>query len=84
MRQVYLRGHGPDGRCKDHYSDRILRAWARYTGKWRHERRSVFVYFDNDQKSAAPTDARRFGRDIAAGRALIAVSAFSGHESRGP
>jgi uncharacterized protein YecE (DUF72 family) len=58
-RQVYLRGHGPDGRCKDHYSDRILRAWARYTGKWRRERRSVFVYFDNDQKSAAPTDARR-------------------------
>jgi uncharacterized protein YecE (DUF72 family) len=55
----YLRGHGPDGRCKDHYSDRILRAWARYTGKWRRERRSVFVYFDNDQKSAAPTDARR-------------------------
>jgi uncharacterized protein YecE (DUF72 family) len=26
---------------------------------WRRERRTVFVYFDNDQKSTAPTDARR-------------------------
>jgi uncharacterized protein YecE (DUF72 family) len=32
---------------------------ARHIGKWRRERRTVFVYFDNDQKSAAPTDARR-------------------------
>jgi uncharacterized protein YecE (DUF72 family) len=58
-RHIYLRGHGPDGRYKDHYPDRILRAWARHIGKWRREPRSVFVYFDNDQKSAAPTDARR-------------------------
>ena len=36
-----------------------LRTWARHIRKWRRERRSVFVYFDNDQKSAAPTDARR-------------------------
>jgi len=58
-RHVYLRGHGPEGRYKDHYPDRILRTWARHIGKWRRERRTVFVYFDNDQKSAAPTDARR-------------------------
>ena len=32
---------------------------ARHIAEWRRERRTVFVYFDNDQKSAAPTDARR-------------------------
>jgi len=58
-RHVYLRGHGPEGRYKDHYPDRILRTWARHIAEWRRERRTVFVYFDNDQKSAAPTDARR-------------------------
>jgi len=36
-----------------------LRAWARDIAKWRRQRRTVFVYFDNDQKSAAPADARR-------------------------
>ena len=34
-RHVYLRGHGPDGRYKDHYPDRILRTWARHIVKWR-------------------------------------------------
>ena len=58
-RHVYVRGHGPDGRYKDHYSDKTLRAWARHIVKWRRQRRTVFVYFDNDQKSAAPADARR-------------------------
>jgi len=58
-RHIYLRGHGPDGRYKNHYPDRILRTWARHIAEWRRERRTVFVYFDNDQKSAAPTDARR-------------------------
>ena len=58
-RHVYLRGHGPDGRYKDHYPDKTLRTWARHIGKWRSQRRTVFVYFDNDQKSAAPADARR-------------------------
>ena len=58
-RHVYLRGHGPDGRYKDHYPDKTLRTWARHIGNWRSQRRTVFVYFDNDQKSAAPTDARR-------------------------
>jgi uncharacterized protein YecE (DUF72 family) len=58
-RHDYLRGHGPDGHYKDHYSDRTLRTWARHIGRGQHERRTVFVYFDNDQKSAAPIDARR-------------------------
>jgi uncharacterized protein YecE (DUF72 family) len=58
-RHVYVRGHGPDGRYRDNYPDQTLRAWARHIAKWRRQRRTVFVYFDNDQKSAAPADARR-------------------------
>lgn len=58
-RHVYVRGHGPGGAYKDHYSDKALRAWARDIGKWKRQRRTVFVYFDNDQKSAAPKDALR-------------------------
>jgi uncharacterized protein YecE (DUF72 family) len=56
---VYVRGHGPSGRYKGHYTDRTLRAWARKVRKWKRQRRTVYVYFDNDQKSAAPLDARK-------------------------
>ena len=56
---VYIRGHGPGGRYKDNYPDATLRSWARRIARWREQRRPVFVYFDNDQKSAAPADARR-------------------------
>jgi uncharacterized protein YecE (DUF72 family) len=58
-KHVYVRGHGPDGRYRDHYSDATLRQWSRQIRAWHGEDRSVYVYFDNDQKSAAPTDARR-------------------------
>jgi uncharacterized protein YecE (DUF72 family) len=58
-RHVYVRGHGPGGRYKDHYSTKALRDWARHIARWRRQRRTVFVFFDNDQKSAAPADARR-------------------------
>jgi uncharacterized protein YecE (DUF72 family) len=54
---VYLRAHGPKGDYKDHYSEKTLRKWADTITKWNCERRDVFVYFDNDQKSAAPLDA---------------------------
>ena len=56
---VYVRVHGPRGTYKDHYSNKTLRDWARKIVAWKHGRRDVYVYFDNDQKSAAPMDARR-------------------------
>jgi uncharacterized protein YecE (DUF72 family) len=56
---VYLRGHGPTGRYKGRYGDKKLGDWARAIKKWRRQRREVYCYFDNDQKSAAPKDARR-------------------------
>ncbi len=58
-RHVYVRGHGPDGSYKDHYPDKTLRAWTDDIARWRRQKREVFVYFDNDQKSAAPFDAMR-------------------------
>jgi uncharacterized protein YecE (DUF72 family) len=58
-RHVYVRGHGPTGRYRDYYPEQTLRTWARTIRQWKRQRRNVFVYFDNDQKSAAPKDARR-------------------------
>jgi uncharacterized protein YecE (DUF72 family) len=54
---VYIRGHGPGGRYKGHYSPQMLAAWARRIRSWKKQRCDIYVYFDNDQKSAAPTDA---------------------------
>ncbi len=59
---VYWRGHGPGGAYKDNYSDAELRKLADAIRRWRRARRPVYVYFDNDQKSAAPQDAARLMR----------------------
>jgi uncharacterized protein YecE (DUF72 family) len=59
---VYWRGHGPGGAYKDNYSDAELRKLADAIRKWRRARRALYVYFDNDQKSAAPQDAARLMR----------------------
>jgi uncharacterized protein YecE (DUF72 family) len=56
---VYLRGHGPGGQYRGSYPTRTLRRWADAIVTWRHQRREVLVYFDNDQKAAAPKDAQR-------------------------
>lgn len=67
-RHVYVRGHGPGGRYKGHYPDKTLKAWAAHIRRWKRQRRQVFVYFDNDQKSAAPRDAKRLADLLAGGR----------------
>jgi uncharacterized protein YecE (DUF72 family) len=56
---VYVRGHGPGGRYKGHYSAKTLEHWAARIAGWKRQRCDVYVYFDNDQKSAAPKDAVR-------------------------
>ena len=58
-RHVYIRGHGPAGHYHGNYSSRTLDRWADEIAKWRKEKRIVLVYFDNDQKAAAPKDAQR-------------------------
>lgn len=59
---VYLRGHGPGGTYRGTYSDKTLHEWTRKIAGWKRQRRDVYVYFDNDQKSAAPFDALRLMR----------------------
>jgi uncharacterized protein YecE (DUF72 family) len=56
---VYLRGHGPTGEYKDRYPKNVLQRWAMSAVSWRREGRTVYCYFDNDQKTAAPKDAGR-------------------------
>ena len=58
-RHVYIRGHGPTGQYKDRYPLKSLREWAAAIAKWKRRRLVVYCYFDNDQKSAAPKDAKR-------------------------
>ncbi len=40
------------------YGEAALKDWARAIREWRRDR-DVFVYFDNDIKSAAPQDAEQ-------------------------
>jgi uncharacterized protein YecE (DUF72 family) len=56
---VYIRGHGPGGRYAGHYRPATLRDWAARIKSWKKQGCDVFVYFDNDQKSAAPLDAMK-------------------------
>ncbi|GAC1336367.1 MAG: DUF72 domain-containing protein [Beijerinckiaceae bacterium] len=56
---VYVRGHGPSGRYHGAYPDKTLKDWANDFRRWKRQKRDVFCYFDNDQKSAAPLDAQR-------------------------
>jgi uncharacterized protein YecE (DUF72 family) len=55
---VYIRGHGPSGHYRGSYSTATLQRWADAIVAWKSQGRDVFVYFDNDQKAAAPADAR--------------------------
>jgi uncharacterized protein YecE (DUF72 family) len=56
---VYVRGHGPGGRYRGHYRPDALSKWAARIRSWKKQGCDVYVYFDNDQKSAAPADALR-------------------------
>jgi uncharacterized protein YecE (DUF72 family) len=54
---VYVRGHGPTGRYHGHYRRETLERWVKRIRSWTRQGCDVFVYFDNDQKSAAAADA---------------------------
>jgi uncharacterized protein YecE (DUF72 family) len=58
---IYIRGHGPGGRYRGRYPTPTLEQWARRVRTWRRQH-DVYVYFDNDQKSAAPADALKLRR----------------------
>jgi len=56
---LYVRGHGPGGRYRGNYTAATLRQWAKHIKNWKKRGYDVYVFFDNDQKSAAPADALR-------------------------
>jgi uncharacterized protein YecE (DUF72 family)/ferritin-like metal-binding protein YciE len=56
---VYVRAHGPGGHYRGRYPRATLERWAAQMTDWARQGRAVYCYFDNDQKSAAPRDARR-------------------------
>jgi uncharacterized protein YecE (DUF72 family) len=56
---IYMRGHGPSGRYHGTYPAPTLRRWADAALRWRSEKRKVYIFFDNDQKAAAPKDVAR-------------------------
>ena len=64
-RHVYVRGHGPTGEYKDQYPRTMLRRWAQKISEWKRQNLDVYCYFDNDQKSAAPLDARQLSHMLA-------------------
>ncbi len=59
---VYVRGHGPGGQYKGRYRPAQLTEWASRIRFWKKQGCDVFIYFDNDQKSAAPADALKLRR----------------------
>lgn len=57
---VYVRLHGPGERAYEgSYDGRTLAGFAKKFARWRREHLEIYCYFDNDQKSNAPFDARK-------------------------
>ena len=54
---VYVRLHGPGGKYQGSYSKEDLNVWAERIRQWREQKRSVYVYFDNDQAGYAAFNA---------------------------
>lgn len=71
---VYVRGHGTSGRYAGSYSEETLQNWAHQIADWRRSGRDVYVYFDNDIKSAAPSDAQTLLELLKDGQSRSAMS----------
>lgn len=71
---VYVRAHGTTGRYAGRYSEATLRNWTQQIIEWRRNGRDVYVYFDNDIKSAAPGDARTLLRFLDEDQSFRAIS----------
>jgi uncharacterized protein YecE (DUF72 family) len=71
---VYVRAHGTNGRYAGSYSEDTLEAWSHQIAEWRGKGHDVYVYFDNDIKSAAPGDAQTLLRFVDSDQPLSAMS----------
>ena len=63
---VYVRLHGSTKLYTSRYSDAELDLWSSRVVQWLGEGRDVYVYFDNDAKVHAPTDAIRLAERVTA------------------
>lgn len=54
---VYIRLHGPDAAYEGKYRHKTLKSWAEKIQKWSDQGKTVFLYFDNDQKGFAAENA---------------------------
>jgi uncharacterized protein YecE (DUF72 family) len=54
---VYIRLHGPEGAYQGSYSHRSLSNWASEIAAWAAEGRTVYCYFDNDERGYAVQNA---------------------------
>jgi uncharacterized protein YecE (DUF72 family) len=56
---VYIRLHGPGNKYQGSYPDAVLQKWATRIQHWLKERKSVYVYFDNDQLGYSAFNAQK-------------------------
>ncbi|HKK17240.1 MAG TPA: DUF72 domain-containing protein [Opitutales bacterium] len=62
---IYMRLHGPEEQAyKGSYKDEVLDRYAQDCLNSRKSGKSVFCYFDNDEKACAPHDAERLIKKI--------------------
>jgi uncharacterized protein YecE (DUF72 family) len=54
---VYVRLHGPEGAYQGSYSEEELKQWASKCRQWAEDGLEVRIYFDNDDRGFAPTNA---------------------------
>jgi uncharacterized protein YecE (DUF72 family) len=60
---AYARLHGSRELYASDYTDEEIDGWARRVREWKRER-DVYVYFDNDARAHAPTDAVRLRQRV--------------------
>jgi uncharacterized protein YecE (DUF72 family) len=57
---TYVRLHGPEALAyRGSYSSKALQEWHQHIETWRTERKDVYLYFDNDEKAFAASDAQK-------------------------
>lgn len=72
---VYVRLHGPGNKYQGNYTLRTLRKWKKRAAGWLHAHKTVYIYFDNDQKGYAAFNAQALLADMGNKRG-VSASAF--------
>ena len=80
---VYIRLHGPAGKYAGRYDDATLRTWARRIRSWSRSGKTVFCFFDNDEKAFAAQDAQRLAALCGLTRHPGAIVQMAGEHGHG-